>query len=106
MHPTTPTWLAIDRATGQLKTKGKLDFEDDNTDNEYEVVVRATDPDGMPEADAAVQENSDVITVTITVTDVNEAPEFVSGDDAITFAENGDYNHHVGRMPTWRTTRR
>ena len=88
--------FAIDRATGQLKTKGKLDFEDDNTDNEYEVIVRATDPDGMPEADAAVEANSDVITVTITVTDVNEAPEFDSGDDAITFAENGTTTTMLG----------
>ena len=44
----------------------------------------------MPEAETAVEPaNSDVITVTITVTDVNEAP-VVSGDAAISFAENGD----------------
>ena len=41
----------------------------------YTVVVRATDPDGMPGAtETAVETNSDVITVTITVTQVNEAP--------------------------------
>ena len=41
----------------------------------------------MPEADAAVEANSDVITVTITVTGVDEAP-VVSGEAAIAFAEN------------------
>ena len=81
--------FAIDWATGQLKTKGKLDFEDDsNADDEYTVIVRATDPDGMPEIATANTDNSDVITVTIMVTGVDEAP-VVSGDAAITFAENG-----------------
>ena len=54
--------FAIDWATGQLMTKGKLDFEtaldviidmgaaDEETAKGYIVVVRATDPDGMPEA--------------------------------------------------------
>ena len=41
--------FAIDWATGQLRTKGKLDFEMTPT---YMVVVRATDPDGMPEAES------------------------------------------------------
>ena len=91
--------FAIDRATGQLKTKAKLDFEDETnpTDNEYMVIVRATDPDGMPEADPLLDsENSDVITVTITVTDVNEAP-VVSGDAAVSFAENGDITNMLAQ---------
>ena len=82
--------FAIDRATGQLMTEGKLDFEDDNnSDNEYVVVVRATDPDGMPEADTRNENDSDEITVTIEVTGVDEAPD-VSGMDAVSFEENGD----------------
>ena len=91
--------FAIDRATGQLKTKGKLDFEgadvpdvmiDGESVKGYTVVVRATDPDGMPEAavDDIEPDNSDVITVTIEVTGVDEAP-VVSGEAAITSAENG-----------------
>ena len=36
----------------------------DTTAGEYEVIVRATDPSGV----------ADVITITITVTDANEAP--------------------------------
>ena len=74
----------------------------DPTKCTYTVEVRATDPDGMPEMATAVIDNSDVITVTITVTDVNEAPA-VTGMDAITFAEDGDYNHTLGtctRRPT------
>ena len=87
--------FAIDRATGQLKTKGKLNHEASDCDYNasaepttctYTVEVRATDPDGMPAATDAVEANSDVITVTIMVTDVNEAP-VVSGMAAVTFAE-------------------
>ena len=76
--------FAIDRATGQLMTKGKLDFE---TEQSYMVVVRATDPDGMPEAETAVDTDSDEIAVTIAVTAVNEAPD-IDGDAAVQFVEN------------------
>ena len=41
--------FAIDWATGQLKTKGDLDFEV-RPEAGYTVTVRATDPDGVPEA--------------------------------------------------------
>ena len=85
--------FAIDWATGQLKTKGKLDFEDDDNpaNDQYMVIVRATDADGMPEMATADTDNSDFITVTITVTDVDEAP-VVMGAAAITFAENDPVN--------------
>ena len=86
--------FAIDRATGQLMTKGKLDFEDDtNTDDEYVVVVRATDPDGMPEAETMDEEDSAEITVTIMVTEVNEAPD-ITGMDAVSLEENGTITVH------------
>ena len=70
----------INRATGQLTTKAELDFEDtDNpTDNKFEVTVTATDPIGAMDTSA----------VTITVTDVNEAPS-VSGAASIDHEENG-----------------
>ncbi len=89
----------IDRATGQIMTKVKsaLDAEgtgttDDDEDNayvEYTVVVRATDPAGIPGVSTAVLANSDVVTVVIRVTDVNDAPE-VTADSTTppTFAES------------------
>ena len=66
----------IDRATGQLKTKADLDHE---TTGSYTVMVTATDPFGeMAEA-----------SVTIAVTDVNEAPTITDSPAAtLTFAEN------------------
>ena len=78
----------INWATGQILTKGDLDAEEG--DATYEVVVRATDPAGLPQASPAVPDNSDEITVTITVTGVDEPP-VVSGDDPPEFNEtNGD----------------
>ena len=85
----------INRATGQIMTKGALNA-DDGGDTSYTVVVRATDPAGVPPlpmtdaTDAAETENSDEITVTITVTDVNEGPAFSGGDETLTAAESTD----------------
>ena len=65
----------IDRMAGQLKVKTVLDFEppgSQGSDQEYVVVIRATDPSGA----------SGTATVTITLLDVNEAPMFA--DDAPT----------------------
>ena len=85
--------FAIDWATGQLMTKAALDEE---TKPSYTVVVRATDPAGVPQASSAVATNSDEVTVNITVTDVNEAPA-VAGDAAVTFAETaGNIDDSLG----------
>ena len=65
----------INRVTGQLMTKAALDHE---TKERYVVTVTATDPFG-----AMVTSE-----VTITVTDVNEAP-MVTGTASIDHAENG-----------------
>ena len=72
--------FTIDRATGQLMVGAAgLDFEipvDTDTggatagDNIYVVTVKATDSHGIDSA---------TVTVTITVTDVNEAPTFTGG---------------------------
>ena len=78
----------IDRATGQLVVgdaglnfempRGELLNADSNT-NTYVVMVRATDSHGVSSDTAA---DISPVTVTITVTDVNEAPTFEDLDDA------------------------
>ena len=85
--------FAIDWDTGQLRTKGKLDFEGDATITigadrvpGYTVTVRATDPDGMPEAQDHDTMNADIVTVNIIVTDVDEAPD-ITGAAAVEFIE-------------------
>ena len=76
----------IDWATGQLMTKAALDEEETSS---YEVIVRATDPAGIPQATLRVEANSDTVMVTITVTDVNEPPA-VTGNAAVLFNEDTD----------------
>ena len=72
----------IDRATGQLQTKAKLDYEAKNT---YMVTVTATDPNGL----------RDSVDVTIKVGDVDEPPKIivgglvVTGTSDVNYAENG-----------------
>ena len=73
--------FSIDWATGQIMTKGVLDVETTPT---YEVVVRATDPAGIPQAETAVPANSDTVTVMITVTNVNEPPTVTGQTSAVT----------------------
>ena len=83
-------FFSIDVATGQLMTKEKLDFEamgSQGSNNNYEVTVTATDPFGTPTARGAM--NSVEITVTITVTDVDEAPSVATGATTISHAEGG-----------------
>ena len=67
--------FGINAATGQLMTKVALDHE---TKASYTVVVTATDSGGL----------TDSITVTITVTDVNEAPAFASATAERSVDEN------------------
>ena len=62
--------FAIDDQTGQLSTKATLDYE---TRGSYTVTVTARDPFGL----------TDAITVTITVTNVNEPPEFPSSESGV-----------------------
>ena len=74
--------FSINRATGQLSTKTKLDYENTaqvGDDHVLEVMVTATDPFGEAPA---------MVTVMVTVTDVNEDPMFTAGAASIDHAEN------------------
>ena len=74
--------FSINRATGQLSTKTKLNYEDTafSGDRVLDVIVTATDPFG----------EFDMVTVMVTLTDVNEAPTLTAGDASIDRAENVD----------------
>ena len=67
--------FSIERETGQLKTKAKLDFESQAT---YMVVVTASDPSGA----------GDSILVTINLTDEDDAAA-IAGASSLSYAENG-----------------
>ena len=75
--------FSIDTETGQLKTKAALDYE---TKRSYTVTVIASDGT-----------LTDSISVTINVTDVNEAPEFADGDSTTrAIAENVPEDINIG----------
>ena len=71
----------IDRSTGQLKTKAKLDIEKKSS---YSVTVKATDPSAK----------SSTVSVKIEVRPINEPPEFTEGATATKYAE-GDRGTHL-----------
>ena len=76
--------FTIDRSTAQISTKADVPLDKETKDT-YTVTVTATDPSGLEAT----------ITVTIMVTNVDEAPEIVvgglaiSGKASIDYAENG-----------------
>ena len=76
--------FSIVSTSGQLQTSAALDFE---TKNSYSVTVDASDGKG----------GSDSITVTINVTNVNEAPVFTQGTRAtLAVAENTAPGTNIG----------
>ena len=84
--------FSIDRATGRIMTTEKLDHEGEGVDEGYAVLVRATDPAGIPGVahDDRDLGNSDTVMVNITVTDVDEVP-VIDGEDAVSFNEETVY---------------
>ena len=89
--------FAIDRASGQITTKVDLDYEADAGDdancatrNECEVTVTAYDSAG---------DGSEEATVTITIKNVNEAPEFRLGPKTIQTYENRTALHSTADTP-------
>ncbi len=74
---TAPGLFMLDGATGQLTVLGQLDFE---TTPSYVLTVRVTD-NGSPT-------RSSTATVTVNVTNVNEAPQFGSSFNTFFLLEN------------------
>ncbi len=75
--------FSIDSATGQLKTKAALDYE---TQNAYSIVLTVSD-----------RRVTDTITVTINISNVNEAPVFAVGSSTThTVAENTAAGENIG----------
>ena len=90
----TSALFSINRATGQLSTKAKLDYEDATqvgVDHVLDVTVTATDPFGA----------SDSSMVAIMVTDVNEAPTLTAVTTSIDRAET---DQELGPWPTYTAT--
>ena len=88
--------FAIDSMTGQLKTLAELDYEEDNPPKtSYMVTVTVIDGKNA-ENTVDTTTVDDTITVTIMVTDVNEAPEFPTIDAPIRVAENTVPNANIG----------
>ena len=77
--------LDIDASTGQLRTKAGVTY-DYETRSFYTVTVRATDPSG----------DSIVILVSVSVTDVPEAPAFASSSTVRSFPENTRPGRAIG----------
>ena len=75
--------FAIDSSSGQLKTKGALDYESKTS---YAVTVTATDGGELTAS----------VTVTITVTNVNEAPAFAASSVSLSVAENTAVGTAIG----------
>ena len=91
LDSTSAATFSIDTSNGQLKTKAALNKEATAT---YTVIVSVKDiqTDAIPD---------DTITVTITVTDANEPPEFPSTEDGTrSFPENTGANVNVGSAVT------
>ena len=78
--------FSIDNSNGQLQTSDSLDYE---TKSSYLVTVTVSDVNG----------GSDTITVTINITDANDAPVFADGVSASrTIPENTGANINIGRV--------
>ena len=81
-------FFKIDPATAQITLKKMLSYEADDdrtggvTAGEYKFIVRATDPSGEPSeivGNIEIHRDRDDITVTVTATQMNEAPKVTYG---------------------------
>ena len=84
LEGTNASSFSIDNSSGQLQTSATLDYESKPS---YSVIVTVSDENG----------GSDSITVTISVTNVNESPEFTDGTStARAIAENAPAGTNIG----------
>ena len=103
-NPGDVSYFSINKMTGQIMVAKPLDWERDPSasegvpDGKYEVWVRATDPSGEMN-----DEDNDYIKVTITATDVNEAPRVTGGLAEISIYEVTATNSWV--LAIWKTAR-
>ena len=81
----------IDASSGQLQTKAALDYE---TRDSYRVTLSVRD--SKDNNGGADEVTDDTITVTILVSNVNEAPAFPSAADSRTIPENTPVGGDVG----------
>ena len=75
----------INGANGQIRTKSGVTYDHEDKSS-YSVTVKADDDNG----------GTDTIDVTITVTDVNEPPEFPGATDTRTIPENTPAGQNIG----------
>ena len=87
----------IDTASGQLKTKAALNHA---IKSSYSVTVSVTDGEDADGAEETIATIDATITVTITVSDVNEPP-VVSGDSSVTVSYD---EHDMGVVYTFSAT--
>ena len=84
LEGTNASSFSIDSSSGQLQTSATLDYESKPS---YSVIVTVSDENG----------GSDSITVTINVTNVNDAPAFTNGTStARSIAENAPAGINIG----------
>ena len=98
-NPGDVSYFSIHKKTGQIMVAKPLDWERNpsgpsEADGKYVVWVRATDPSG----EMTNNEDNDYIKVTITATDVNEAPTVTGGLAEISIYEDSHKFVGLGYM--------
>ena len=83
----------LDTSTGQLKTKSVFDYE---TDAKLSYMVTVSVTDGLDDHSLSDTVVDGTITVTISVTDVNEPPQFDAATASITIPEDTPVGQNVG----------
>ena len=78
----------LDRQTGQIRVKAGTTLNREVADPTYMVTVTAKDPSDQGDGADTADQSRDTINVTITLTNVPEAPEITAGETSIDQNEN------------------